>query len=177
MTLISPLIFRWCHQMWYLRYSTDVLNLTNTNVFGCWHFAKWILTNFVFLFHKSVQLAGVMGRLDVKILDSLNNWQFKDFSLICPFFVPLLGWCCFCIIAILQFDLLLYCYEFLLVLRPECFSNGTMTVVLPKLESVPELNPSELSLRDPACKPYYSEDHIAYFHFALSTCGTSRKVQ
>lgn len=95
---------------------------------------------------ESVQLAGVMGRLDVKIQDSLNDWQFKDFSLACPFFVPLL----------------------------ECFSNGTMTVVLPKLESVPDLNPGELSLRDPACKPYYSEEHIAYFHFALNTCGTSR---
>ncbi|KAI7800027.1 hypothetical protein IRJ41_022789, partial [Triplophysa rosa] len=96
---------------------------------------------------ESVQLAGIIGRLDVKIQDSLNDWKFKDFSLTCPFFEPLL----------------------------ECFSNGTMTVVLPKLESVPDLNPRELSLRDPACKPFYSDDHVAYFHFALSDCGTSRK--
>lgn len=51
-----------------------------------------------------------------------------------------------------------------------------MTVVLPKLESVPDLNPQKLSLRDPACKPFYSDDHVAYFHFALSDCGTSRTV-
>ncbi|XP_056620677.1 zona pellucida protein AX 2 [Triplophysa dalaica] len=95
---------------------------------------------------ESVQLAGIVGRLDVKVQDSSNDWHFKDFSLTCPFLVPLL----------------------------ECFSNGTMTVVLPKLESVPTLNPRKLSLRDPACKPFYSDDHVAYFHFALSDCGTSR---
>nr|XP_055042356.1 zona pellucida protein AX 2 [Misgurnus anguillicaudatus] len=95
---------------------------------------------------ESVKLAGVRGRLDLKIKDSVNDWDLKDLSLACPFYVPLL----------------------------ECLSNGTMTVILPKLESVPNLNPGELSLRDPACKPIYTEDHFAYFHFALNTCGTSR---
>ncbi|XP_016086099.1 zona pellucida protein AX 2 [Sinocyclocheilus grahami] len=95
----------------------------------------------------SVQLAGIMGRLDVEIYDSLNNWSIREFSLACPFFVKL----------------------------SECFSNGTITVVLPKLESVPHLHPGELSLRDPACKPYDNEDYFAYFHFNVTSCGTTRK--
>uniref|UniRef100_A0A673HFR5 Uncharacterized LOC107712422 n=1 Tax=Sinocyclocheilus rhinocerous TaxID=307959 RepID=A0A673HFR5_9TELE len=90
---------------------------------------------------ESVQLAGIMGRLDVEIYDSLNNWSIREFSLACPFFVKL----------------------------SECFSNGTITVVFPKLESVPHLHPGELSLRDPACKPYDSEDYFAYFHFNVTS--------
>lgn len=41
-----------------------------------------------------------MGRLDVKIHDSMHDWQFKDFSLVCPFFVPLIGWYFFAFIAL-----------------------------------------------------------------------------
>uniref|UniRef100_A0A8C2HQJ4 Zona pellucida protein AX 2 n=1 Tax=Cyprinus carpio TaxID=7962 RepID=A0A8C2HQJ4_CYPCA len=96
---------------------------------------------------ESVQLAGIIGRMDVEIYDSLNNWSFREFSLSCPFFIIL----------------------------SECFSNGTITVVLPKLESVPHLLPGELSLRDPSCKPSYSQDYYAYFHFGVTTCGTTRK--
>ncbi|XP_018923510.2 uncharacterized protein LOC109050322 [Cyprinus carpio] len=96
---------------------------------------------------ESVQLAGIMGRLDVEMYDSLNNWSFREFSLACPFFVKM----------------------------SECFPNGTITVIIPKLESVPHLHPGELSLRDPACKPYDIEDYFAYFHFNVTSCGTTRK--
>ncbi|XP_056337650.1 zona pellucida protein AX 2 [Danio aesculapii] len=95
---------------------------------------------------ESIQLAGIEGRIDVKMYNSLNNWKFNDVSLTCTFLVKL----------------------------SECFPNGTVTVVLPKLESVQYL-PSELSLRDPTCKPYYNEDHFAYFRFDVTSCGTTRK--
>uniref|UniRef100_A0A8C1Y8R3 Zona pellucida protein AX 2 n=1 Tax=Cyprinus carpio TaxID=7962 RepID=A0A8C1Y8R3_CYPCA len=93
------------------------------------------------------ELAGIMGRLDVEMYDSLNNWSFREFSLACPFFVKM----------------------------SECFPNGTITAIIPKLESVPHLQPGELSLRDPACKPYDIEDYFAYFHFNVTSCGTTRK--
>ncbi|KAF4099251.1 zona pellucida protein AX 2 [Onychostoma macrolepis] len=96
---------------------------------------------------ESVQLSGIIGRIDVKMYDSLNNWNFREFSLACPFFVIL----------------------------SECFSNGTVTVVLPKLELFPHILPGELSLRDPSCKPSYSQDYFAYFLFGVTTCGTTRK--
>ncbi|XP_056118661.1 zona pellucida protein AX 2 [Rhinichthys klamathensis goyatoka] len=95
---------------------------------------------------ESVQLTGVLGRIDVELYDTLNNLHVKDFSLACPFFVKM----------------------------AECFSNGTISVVVPKLESVPHLLPDELSLRDPACKPYYNEDQFAFFRFDVTTCGTTR---
>ncbi|XP_043075297.1 zona pellucida protein AX 2 isoform X2 [Puntigrus tetrazona] len=96
---------------------------------------------------ESVQMAGIMGRIDVEIYDSLNNWAIRNFSLACPFFVIL----------------------------SECFPNGTMTVVFPKLDLMPNLIPGELTLRDPSCKPTYSQDYYAYFNFGVTTCGTTRK--
>ncbi|XP_026089540.1 uncharacterized protein LOC113063394 [Carassius auratus] len=100
-----------------------------------------------FVAFESVQLTGVLGRLDVEVYDSLNNWSFREFSLACPFFVKM----------------------------SECFPNGTITAIIPKLESVPHLLPGELTLRDPACKPYDTEDYFAYFHFNVTSCGTTRK--
>lgn len=117
-----------------------------------------------------------MGRLDVEMYDSLNNWSFREFSLACPFFVKMSGWFVFCITV-----LIMSCCSFMIVsffvVVPECFPNGTITVIIPKLESVPHLHPGELSLRDPACKPYDIEDYFAYFHFNVTSCGTTRKVQ
>ncbi|XP_067338951.1 uncharacterized protein [Channa argus] len=57
----------------------------------------------------------------------------------------------------------------------ECFPNGTMTVLALKLESVPGLNTSLLTLRDPTCGPSFSNDQFAYFVFTVNSCGTSRK--
>ncbi|TRY86295.1 hypothetical protein DNTS_016119 [Danionella cerebrum] len=96
---------------------------------------------------EAVQLTGVVGRVNLEIYDSLHDWRFKDFTLSCIFFAQL----------------------------TECFSNGTAVVLLPKLESVQHLPFSELSLRDPACKPLYSQGNMAYFRFDVNTCGTTRK--
>ncbi|KAM6915037.1 zona pellucida sperm-binding protein 2-like [Xenentodon cancila] len=57
----------------------------------------------------------------------------------------------------------------------ECFPNGTMTALAVKLESVPQLNPSQLRLKDPTCGPTYANDHVAYFVFTVNSCGTTRK--
>uniref|UniRef100_A0A672GNF7 Zona pellucida protein AX 2 n=1 Tax=Salarias fasciatus TaxID=181472 RepID=A0A672GNF7_SALFA len=57
-----------------------------------------------------------------------------------------------------------------------CFSNGTMTAIALKLESVPTLNPALLTLRDPSCGPVHSNDRYAYFVFTANSCGTTRKV-
>uniref|UniRef100_A0A3Q2VSK0 Uncharacterized LOC102292328 n=1 Tax=Haplochromis burtoni TaxID=8153 RepID=A0A3Q2VSK0_HAPBU len=56
-----------------------------------------------------------------------------------------------------------------------CFPNGTITTLAVKLESVPSLNPSELTLLDPTCGPVYSDDRYAYFVFTANSCGTTRK--
>lgn len=58
----------------------------------------------------------------------------------------------------------------------ECFPNGTMTALAVKLESVPSLDPSELTLRDSSCGPVYSDERYAYFVFTVNSCGTTRKV-
>jgi len=132
------------------------------------------LTVLIPLFFKSIQLAEIVGRIDVDIYDSLNNWSFREFSLACPFFVILSGWFVFYVTFTMS------CCYFKIVnffVVSECFSNGTITVVLPKLELVPHILPGALSLRDPSCKPFYSQDYFAYFLFGVTTCGTTRKVQ
>uniref|UniRef100_A0A8C4F656 ZP domain-containing protein n=1 Tax=Dicentrarchus labrax TaxID=13489 RepID=A0A8C4F656_DICLA len=76
-----------------------------------------------------------------------TNLNIKEFSLACNFYSKLI----------------------------ECFPNGTMTALAVKLESVPSLNPSQLTLRDPTCGPAYSDEQYAYFVFTGSSCGTTRK--
>lgn len=71
-------------------------------------------------------------------------------------------------------DFLMACNFFSLL--TECFPNGTITTLAVKLESVPSLNPSELTLLDPTCGPVYSDDRYAYFVFTANSCGTTRKV-
>lgn len=51
-----------------------------------------------------------------------------------------------------------------------------MTALAVKLESVPSLDPSQLTLHDPTCGPVYSDDRYAYFVFTANSCGTTRKV-
>ncbi|XP_062324228.1 uncharacterized protein LOC134025304 [Osmerus eperlanus] len=57
----------------------------------------------------------------------------------------------------------------------ECFANGTIAAVAAKIESVPSMIPSQLTLKDPACGPAYSDDRIARFLFTGRSCGTTRK--
>lgn len=61
-------------------------------------------------------------------------------------------------------------------LQPDCYTNGTMTALAVKVESVPNLVPSWLTLKDESCKPVSSDDRFAYFSFTVDSCGTTRVV-
>ncbi|TDH00544.1 hypothetical protein EPR50_G00189350, partial [Perca flavescens] len=96
---------------------------------------------------EAVEGSSIRSRLNVALKNPEANKNIKEFSLACNFFSTL----------------------------TECFPNGTMTALAMKLESVPSLNPRQLTLRDPRCGPSYSNDHYAYFVFTGNSCGTTRK--
>lgn len=58
----------------------------------------------------------------------------------------------------------------------ECYANGTMTAVAVKVESLLNLIPSMLTLKDQTCKPDISDDRFAHFTFSVNSCGTTRMV-
>ncbi|MGH0173969.1 UNVERIFIED_CONTAM: hypothetical protein FKN15_066731 [Acipenser sinensis] len=58
----------------------------------------------------------------------------------------------------------------------DCFTNGTMAALAVKVESVPSLSPSQLTLRDPSCRPLQSDATNAVFYFNVNSCGTTRRV-
>uniref|UniRef100_A0AAQ5XZ85 ZP domain-containing protein n=1 Tax=Amphiprion ocellaris TaxID=80972 RepID=A0AAQ5XZ85_AMPOC len=97
--------------------------------------------------HYAVELSSIKSRLDVTLRNLETNTIIKEFSVACNFISSL----------------------------TECFPNGTMTALAVKLESVPGLNPSQLTLRDPTCGPTYSDERYAYFVFTGNSCGTTRK--
>nr|XP_057912497.1 uncharacterized protein LOC131106949 [Doryrhamphus excisus] len=88
----------------------------------------------------------VRARLDMMLWEPNNNWLLGDLYLCCNF--PLK--------------------------TTECYPNGTMTALAVKVESVPNLTPNWLTLRDKACKPVFSNDRFAYFVFSVDSCGTTR---
>ncbi|XP_051792634.1 zona pellucida protein AX 1 [Acanthochromis polyacanthus] len=88
----------------------------------------------------------VRARLDILLYDINNQWLLGDLFLTCYF--PLT--------------------------TTMCYSNGTITALAMKTQSVPSLNPSRLTLRDPSCKPAYSDDRFAHFSFTADSCGTTR---
>ncbi|CAL8315674.1 unnamed protein product [Lota lota] len=90
--------------------------------------------------------SSVKARLDVLLWEPINNWSLNDFSLACYF--PLS--------------------------TTNCYSNGTMTAHSVKVESVPDLVPHQLTLREKSCKPYFSDERFALFSFNVNSCGTSR---
>uniref|UniRef100_A0A671W4U6 ZP domain-containing protein n=1 Tax=Sparus aurata TaxID=8175 RepID=A0A671W4U6_SPAAU len=96
---------------------------------------------------EAVEGSSIRTRLEVVLRNPETNKIVKEFSMACSFYSTL----------------------------TECFPNGTMTALAVKLESVPSLNPSQLTLRDPTCRPSYSDDSYAYFVFTGSSCGTTRK--
>ncbi|MGH0172431.1 UNVERIFIED_CONTAM: hypothetical protein FKN15_065349 [Acipenser sinensis] len=53
----------------------------------------------------------------------------------------------------------------------DCFTNGTMAALAVKVESVPSLSPSQLTLRDPSCRPLQSDAINAVFYFNVNSCG------
>ncbi|XP_054618286.1 uncharacterized protein LOC129172507 [Dunckerocampus dactyliophorus] len=89
----------------------------------------------------------IKGRLDIMLQNPETNKDIQAFTLTCSFPATL----------------------------TECLPNGTMTALAIKLESVPSLNPRQLTLADPTCVPAYSNDRYAYFVFTGNTCGTTRK--
>ncbi|XP_067097631.1 uncharacterized protein [Osmerus mordax] len=96
---------------------------------------------------EMVMSTSVRARIDLELVAS-NNWKLNDFSLSCSF--PLT--------------------------TTECYSNGTMTALAMKVESVPNMILSHLTLRDDSCKPNSSNNRFAYFSFGVNSCGTTRTM-
>ncbi|KAM6906798.1 uncharacterized protein PEZ65_017949 [Lycodopsis pacificus] len=88
----------------------------------------------------------VRTRVDLLLLDPINDWVLSDLYLSCTF----------------PFT------------TTTCYPNGTMTAMAVKVESVPNLSPSRLTLKDQSCKPAFSDDRSAYFSFSVDSCGTTR---
>ncbi|KAM9778969.1 uncharacterized protein ACBT44_000570 isoform 1-T1 [Syngnathus typhle] len=97
--------------------------------------------------YEAIEKSNLRSRLEVALINLETDRNVNDFTLTCRFPSTLV----------------------------ECLPNGTMTAIAVKLESVPSLNPSELTLLDPTCSPVYSDDRLAYFVFTGNTCGTTRK--
>ncbi|XP_037541468.1 uncharacterized protein LOC119418278 [Nematolebias whitei] len=96
---------------------------------------------------EAIEESSIRCRLDVFLSNPETNAKIKDFSVACNFPATL----------------------------TECFPNGTMTALAIKLESVPSLNPAQLTLVDPLCGPSYSDDSHSFFVFTVNSCGTTRK--
>ncbi|XP_056150118.1 uncharacterized protein LOC130124794 [Lampris incognitus] len=96
---------------------------------------------------EGVHSSSIRGRIDVALKNPLTNETIQDLSLSCSF--P--------------------------TILSECLANGTMTALAVKLESVPYLDPMQLTLRDQTCGPTISNDRYAYFIFTGNSCGTTRK--
>ncbi|KAM8846138.1 zona pellucida protein AX 1 [Synchiropus picturatus] len=96
--------------------------------------------------YESLSQNSVRARLDFLLWEPNNNWALADLYLTCNF--PMI--------------------------TTKCFSNGTISAVAVKVESVPNLIPSWLTLRDKSCRPVFSNDHFAQFSFSANSCGTTR---
>uniref|UniRef100_A0A8C3AUV7 ZP domain-containing protein n=1 Tax=Cyclopterus lumpus TaxID=8103 RepID=A0A8C3AUV7_CYCLU len=86
------------------------------------------------------------ARVDFFLLHTSNDWVVADLFLSCNF--PLT--------------------------TTKCYPNGTMTATAVKVDSVTDIIPSRLTLKDQSCKPAFSGDRIAYFLFNVASCGTTR---
>ncbi|XP_059212870.1 uncharacterized protein LOC131991429 [Centropristis striata] len=98
---------------------------------------------------EAVESSSIRSRLHVALRNPQTNKNIKEFSMACNFLSSMI----------------------------ECFPNGTMTALATKVESVPSLNMSQLTLRDPACGPAYSNGRYAYFVFTVNSCGTTRNFR
>ncbi|XP_062858610.1 zona pellucida protein AX 1 [Trichomycterus rosablanca] len=90
--------------------------------------------------------SSLRSRIDLLLHDQGSNWHIKNFSMACNFPMSM----------------------------TECFSNGSITALVVKLESGPNMVPSKLTLKDPTCKPTFMNDRFAYFNFDANSCGTTR---
>lgn len=129
------------------------------------------MTFFFFLVGQTITFDSIRARLEILLLAPHNNWVLGDLYLTCNF--PLmttskLKGLYFCLIIDHLID-----FKFSL---EDCYPNGTMTALAVKVESVPNLIPSSLTLKDKSCKPVFSNDRVAYFSFSVNSCGTIRTV-
>ncbi|XP_027895362.1 zona pellucida protein AX 1 isoform X1 [Xiphophorus couchianus] len=88
----------------------------------------------------------IRARLDVLVWDPITNWILSDLFLACYF--PLT--------------------------TTRCYPNGTISALAVKVQSVPNLDPSWLTLKDQSCTPVSSNDRFAQFIFSADSCGTTR---
>lgn len=116
--------------------------------------------------------SSIRARADVLLYDSKANWNLVDLSLTCSF--PLIITSKSAIhgykSGLENGTLRLFCSF------TACYPNGTVTTMAVKVESVPSLEPSWLTLKDRSCKPEHSSDRFAFFTFTVDSCGTTRKV-
>ncbi|MGH0172556.1 UNVERIFIED_CONTAM: hypothetical protein FKN15_063509, partial [Acipenser sinensis] len=94
-----------------------------------------------------ISSSGIRSRLDLTLKDIGTMVVVADFSLSCSFPTKMI----------------------------DCFTNGTMAALAVKVESVPSLSPSQLTLRDPSCWPLQSDAINAVFFFNVNSCGTTRR--
>nr|XP_046229503.1 uncharacterized protein LOC124050741 isoform X2 [Scatophagus argus] len=110
------------------------------------HFSLTVPYNAMDSAFELITSDSVRARLDLILSDPINNWVVADLYLACSF--PLM--------------------------TTKCYSNGTMTALAVKVESVPNLIPNLLTLKDKSCKPVFSDERFAYFSFSVDSCGTTR---
>ncbi|MGH0169436.1 UNVERIFIED_CONTAM: hypothetical protein FKN15_056791 [Acipenser sinensis] len=97
--------------------------------------------------YEVISSLGIRSRLDLTLKDIGTMVVVADFSLSCSFPTKMI----------------------------DCFTNGTMAALAVKVESVPSLSPSQLTLRDPSCWPLQSDAINAVFYFNVNSCGTTRR--
>ncbi|MGH0185297.1 UNVERIFIED_CONTAM: hypothetical protein FKN15_017431 [Acipenser sinensis] len=98
--------------------------------------------------YEVISSSGIRSRLYLTLKDIGTMVVVADFSLSCSFPTKMI----------------------------DCFTNGTMAALAVKVESVPSLSPSQLTLRDPSCRPLQSDAINAVFYFNVNSCGTTRRV-
>ncbi|MGH0184802.1 UNVERIFIED_CONTAM: hypothetical protein FKN15_016007 [Acipenser sinensis] len=98
--------------------------------------------------YEVISSLGIRSRLDLTLKDIGTMVVVADFSLSCSFPTKMI----------------------------DCFTNGTMAALAVKVESVPSLSPSQLTLRDPSCRPLQSDATNAVFYFNVNSCGTTRRM-
>ncbi|XP_058863367.1 zona pellucida sperm-binding protein 2-like [Acipenser ruthenus] len=97
--------------------------------------------------YEVISSSGIRSRLDLTLKDIGTMVVEADFSLSCSFPTKMI----------------------------DCFTNGTMAALAVKVESVPSLSPSQLTLRDQSCRPLQSDAINAVFYFNVNSCGTTRR--
>ncbi|MGH0159158.1 UNVERIFIED_CONTAM: hypothetical protein FKN15_049617, partial [Acipenser sinensis] len=121
--------------------------------------------------YEVISSSVIRSRLDLTLKDIGTMVVVADFSLSCSFPTKMIGNSsadqAFFIIAAFEI--------WPKVAWSDCFSNGTMAALAVKVESVPSLSPSQLTLRDPSCRPLQSDAINAVFYFIVNSCGTTRR--